>query len=91
MSIWKGRSNPQAVYHPVTFPFLQVGPSNFSPPHMPTGHTETFWVVLICGSVCVCVCVGGGGGGGACVCMCVCVWVWVCVYKTPVPLLLHAH
>ena len=74
MSIWKGRSNPQAVYHPVTFPFLQVGPSNFSPPHMPTGHTETFWVVLICGSVCV-----WEGGVGMCVYVCVCVGVGVCV------------
>jgi len=47
MTIWKGRSNPHAVYQPVTLPPLHVGPTNFSPPHMPTGHTDTLRVLCI--------------------------------------------
>ena len=37
------------MYQPVTWPFLQRGPSNRRPPQIPTGHTETFFVPRIWG------------------------------------------
>lgn len=48
MSIAKGLSALQPVYHPTTLPFSTTGRSYRRPPTSPTGHTDTLRVVRIC-------------------------------------------
>ena len=47
MSIGKVLSKPHIVYQPVTLPLLHTGPSNLSPPQIPTSHIDTLLVYRI--------------------------------------------